>query len=302
MLSSKQRAFLRSRASSLDVILQIGKDGMTDRVIRQTAEALQARELMKGRVLEASLLTAREACDALCTACGADGVQTIGNVFVLYKRNEKEPKIELPQGRKKIRMSVEVYSLQDLNALRPLAHALLEESRVPHVIGCEQEAVALARRWGEREDLAAVAGMLHDSTKHLSYEEQLALAGYYGIRFDETELAAPKLLHARTGAALAKDKFSVCDEVASAIEWHTTGRPGMTALEKLIYLADYIEPTRDFPGVEPLRALAYRDLDAAMILGLRMSREEVLAKGGHPHERSEILLRQLEKKADYEQQ
>ena len=101
MLTSKQRAQLRSMAASLDTILQIGKGGVTDSVIEQAADALRARELIKGRVLEASLLTAREACDALCGACRAEGVQVIGNVFVLYKRNEKDPKIELVSARKK---------------------------------------------------------------------------------------------------------------------------------------------------------------------------------------------------------
>ncbi len=101
MLTSKQRAQLRGMAASLDTILLVGKDGVTENVIASAAEALRARELIKGRVLEASLLTAREACDALCEACRAEGVQVIGNKFVLYKRNEKEPKIELVSERKK---------------------------------------------------------------------------------------------------------------------------------------------------------------------------------------------------------
>ena len=101
MLTSKQKAQLRGMAASLDTILLVGKDGVTENVIASAAEALRARELIKGRVFEASLLTAREACDALCEACRAEGVQVIGNKFVLYKRNEKEPKIELVSERKK---------------------------------------------------------------------------------------------------------------------------------------------------------------------------------------------------------
>ena len=101
MLTSKQRAQLRSMAAELDTILQIGKGGITENVITQTSDALRSRELIKGRVLEASLLTAREACDALCEACRAEGVQVIGSKFVMYKRNEKEPKIELVSERKK---------------------------------------------------------------------------------------------------------------------------------------------------------------------------------------------------------
>jgi len=101
MLTSKQRAQLRALASGEDTVLQIGQGGVTDNVVRQTLEALAARELVKGRVLGNSLLTAREACDALAEACGAEGVQVIGSKFVLYKANEKAPKIVLVKERKR---------------------------------------------------------------------------------------------------------------------------------------------------------------------------------------------------------
>lgn len=101
MLTSKQRAQLRALAAGADTVLQIGKGGVTDNVIRQAEEALAARELIKGRVLENSLLSAREACDALAEACGAEGVQVIGSKFVLYKANEKTPKIVLVKERKR---------------------------------------------------------------------------------------------------------------------------------------------------------------------------------------------------------
>ena len=95
MLTSKQRAQLRSLAAAESPVLQIGKGGISENVIRQTEEALAARELIKGHVLENSMLTAREACDALAEACGADGVQVIGSKFVLFRQNEKDPKIVL---------------------------------------------------------------------------------------------------------------------------------------------------------------------------------------------------------------
>ena len=100
---------------------------------------------------------------------------------------------------------------------------------------------------------------------------------------DNIELANLKLLHAKTGAAMSRELFGVPEQIASAIRWHTTGREDMTLLEQVLYLADYIEPTRDFPGVEELRALAYENLSAAMILGLEMSLEELRAKGVEPH-------------------
>ena len=100
MLTSKQRAQLRGLASTADTILMVGKGGITENVIAQTTDALKARELVKGKVLESSLLSAREACEALSEACRAEQVQVIGNKFVLYKRNDSEPKIELVKAKK----------------------------------------------------------------------------------------------------------------------------------------------------------------------------------------------------------
>ncbi|MBS6366108.1 MAG: YhbY family RNA-binding protein [Clostridiales bacterium] len=89
MLTSKARAELRARTHDLDLIVTVGKSGITDNLIRETDLALQARELIKCQVLESALLSAREASDALCAATGADGVQVIGNKFVLYRKSEK---------------------------------------------------------------------------------------------------------------------------------------------------------------------------------------------------------------------
>ncbi|MDO4361643.1 MAG: YhbY family RNA-binding protein [Eubacteriales bacterium] len=100
-ITSKQRAQLRGLAMQQDTIIQVGKGGVTEAVVDSVSAALKARELVKGRVLENSMLTAREACDALAQACRAEQVQVIGTKFVLYKRNEKEPKIVLVKDRKK---------------------------------------------------------------------------------------------------------------------------------------------------------------------------------------------------------
>ena len=178
-----------------------------------------------------------------------------------------------------------------LDWLRERAYSFLKPTRVPHVAGCEREAVKLAERWGADPGDAAEAAILHDITKKLSMPEQLQLAEKYGIVFDALERGNIKLTHAITGAALSRDLFGVTDAVYGAIRWHTTGRPDMTLLEKIIYLADYVEPTRDFPGVERLRSLCYEDLDAAMALGLEMSLEELEAAGTVPHGDSLEALR-----------
>ena len=143
----------------------------------------------------------------------------------------------------------------------------------------KEQAVKLARRWGADVYEAAEAGILHDITKKLSDEEQLIMCDKYGIILDAAERRNPRILHARTGAALARELFGIPDGIYSAIRWHTTGKPDMSLMEKIIYLADFTEPTRDFEGVEPLRKLCFEDIDRAMELGLRMSLEEIRSRG-----------------------
>ena len=167
----------------------------------------------------------------------------------------------------------------DLDWLREKAHAMLKPKRVPHVLGCEQEAVRLAERWGEDVYDAAAAGILHDITKKLTTAEQLILCDKYGIIIDMSVAGTDKTLHQITGAAVAYHEFGVSEKIRDAIRWHTTGKPEMTCLEKIIYLADYIEPNRCFDGVERIRALSYESLDAAMEDGLRMTMEDLTSRG-----------------------
>ena len=167
--------------------------------------------------------------------------------------------------------------------LRAVALSYLKNRRIPHVLGTEQEAMRLAERYGADVEKARVAALLHDCTKRLNMPEQMLLCKQYGIQLDELEQKALKLLHAKTGAEIARDIFGVDDEIYRAIWWHTTGHAGMTLLEKIIYLADYMEPTRDFPGVEELRKTCYEDLDKGLLLGLEMSIEEMTAMGNPVH-------------------
>ena len=172
-----------------------------------------------------------------------------------------------------------------LDGLRPVAISYLKGKRVPHVLGTEETAAELAVRYGADVTLARRAALLHDCTKRLDMEQQLALAEQYGVVLDEMERTTLKLQHAKTGAAIAEHVFGECREVVEAIRWHTTGKPDMTTLEKVLYLADYMEPTRDFSGVEELRTLAFEDLDRAVLLGLKMTKKEMQEWGEplHPH-------------------
>ncbi len=172
----------------------------------------------------------------------------------------------------------------DFAWLREKSYAMLKPSRIAHVKGCEEEAVRLARRWGADEEDAAEAAILHDCTKKARRDAQLALCETYGVVPDALEKDSEKLMHAKTGAAVAQQEFGCSPAVVEAIRWHTTGKAGMTLLEKIIYMADYIEPNRDFEGVDTLRALAYEDLDRAMLLGLEMSLEDIAEQGNPVHE------------------
>ena len=168
--------------------------------------------------------------------------------------------------------------------LRCVALSYLKPRRIPHVLGTAETAVQLARRYGADEEAAYVAALLHDCTKKLNIEDQLALCEQYGLQLDEMQRWALKLQHAITGAAVARHVFGVSDEIYEAIRWHTTGKADMTTLEKVIYLADYIEPTRDFPGVEELRQVVWQDLDRGLLKGLEMTIEEMAAWGNPVHE------------------
>ena len=174
--------------------------------------------------------------------------------------------------------------------LRKKAYAMLNPKRVPHVKGCEKEAARLAARWGADEDMAREAAILHDITKKLSVGEQLILCEKYGILIDDLERASDKLLHGKTGAEIARNEFGVSEPVYEAIKWHTTGKRDMSLLEKVIYLADYIEETRNFEGVERLRALSYEDIDRAMILGLEMSIDDLNERGITVHPNTQEAL------------
>ena len=162
-----------------------------------------------------------------------------------------------------------------LKWLRKQVYAMLKPSRIPHVAGCEKAASALARRWGADPDTAAEAGILHDMTKRWTTEEQLQYCRENGIALDPCEERNPQLLHAMTGAVAAKQFFGASDEICRSIRWHTTGKPDMDLLEKIVYLADVIEENRSYPEVDELRKMCFQNLDAAMELATGICLEHV---------------------------
>ncbi|MBP1736720.1 MAG: nicotinate (nicotinamide) nucleotide adenylyltransferase [Oscillospiraceae bacterium] len=176
----------------------------------------------------------------------------------------------------------ELSNLSD-GELRAVTQSMVKAKRIPHIKGTELEAVRLAKRWKENEADARRAAILHDCTKYFSLEEQLKICEQYDILLDNLEKVSEKLLHSKTAAALARHVFGADKEVEQAIFYHTTGRAAMSELEKIIYIADYMEPTRDFDGVDTLRALAYENLDRAILLGLEMSVTDIQSRGNIVH-------------------
>ncbi|MBE6975815.1 MAG: nicotinate (nicotinamide) nucleotide adenylyltransferase [Ruminococcaceae bacterium] len=207
----------------------------------------------------------------------------------------------LPQGvgdyirENKLYGTGECYRNLPMAELEAVVTGLLKPNRVAHVLGCRDTAVELARRWGANETDAARAGLLHDITKALDGELQLTLCREYGILLDAFFTKNPKTLHALTGALVAQRIFGENDAVVSAIRSHTTGKAKMTTLEKIIYVADYMEPNRDFPGVEKLRQLAFTDLKEALKLGLTMTLELLKKQGSDISPESQEALAYLNK-------
>ena len=180
--------------------------------------------------------------------------------------------------------------------LEQVVISLLNPNRVNHVLGCRDTAARLAKIWGVNEEDAARAGMLHDITKAIDGPLQLTLCREYGKVLSEFSRRYPKTLHALTGSLVAERIFGEKAAVVSAIESHTTGKGNMNMLEKIIYVADYMEPNRDFPGVEQLRHYAETDMDAALKLGLEMTLEHLKRQGAEVSPESKEALAYLNAK------
>lgn len=142
----------------------------------------------------------------------------------------------------------------------------LNPMRYEHTLGVSYTCMALAMRYSANLDQAEMAGLLHDCAKRYDDEAIICKCQEHGIELTEGELRAPAVIHAKLGAWMAEHKYGITDpEVLSAIACHTTGKPAMSLLDKILYVADYIEPRRDkAPNLPKLRRLAFEDLDEAL--------------------------------------
>ena len=142
----------------------------------------------------------------------------------------------------------------------------LDEPRYEHTVGVMYTAGSMAMAFGYSIEIAMLAGLLHDCAKCIPNEEKVRLCEEHGVAISEAEYANQSLLHAKAGAILAKSVYGIEDtEILHAIQVHTTGEPNMSLLDKIIYIADYIEPNRDrAPRLKEMRELAFADIDCCM--------------------------------------
>jgi len=165
--------------------------------------------------------------------------------------------------------------------------AELSEERYLHIVGTMGIAADLAAINGVDVRKARVAALLHDCAKVQSVEEMLSKAYIYKVSIDEVSMWETVLIHGPLGAKIAEYEFGIEDqEILDAIECHTTGKKNMTKFDKVIYIADYIEPNREFDGVTELRRMANEDLDAAMKFALELTITDLLKNGRLIHPRT----------------
>lgn len=160
---------------------------------------------------------------------------------------------------------------EDIAELRAKVKKAQDKKRFEHTLGVTYTAACLAMCYDIDTERAEIAGLLHDCAKCLSNEKKINLCKKQSIEINMTEAKNPFLLHAKAGAYLAEHKYGIRDEdILNAVRYHTTGRPGMSTLEKIVFIADYIEPGRNHSGRLPeLRRLAFQNLDRALVEILR---------------------------------
>jgi predicted HD superfamily hydrolase involved in NAD metabolism len=178
--------------------------------------------------------------------------------------------------------------LEEANAF---ARSRLSKARYEHTLRVADTAENLALAHGLDADRARLSALLHDAAREMGTEEFLKLADRWNLQVEDPERQSPKLLHGPVAAGLARRELGIDDgEVLEAVMAHTTGRPGMGPLALVLYVADKIEPAREYPSVEHLRRLAREDLDGAALEALRraMAHNEARGKATHPASRETL--------------
>ena len=167
----------------------------------------------------------------------------------------------------------------NINDYYELAKNTLSERRYIHSRNVAAAAVRLADKYGEDVLKAETAGILHDITKELKYENQLQIVESGGIILDDVCKKSPQLLHAVTGMVYCRDTLGITDtDILNAIKYHTTARANMSLLEKIIFIADFISDERDYPDVDVMRAECEKSLEDGMLYGLGFVIPDLVAR------------------------
>ena len=178
--------------------------------------------------------------------------------------------------------------------------SVLTEQRYRHSIGVMETAVSLAKAWGVSVEKAELAGLLHDCAKDIPHEVQEQMLRNREIPLDRPTAASPQLWHAVLGAELIQEEYGITDpEIISAVRYHTTGRAEMSLLEKIIYVADCVEPNRTYDDREERLELAYTDLDKSFLGCINWSIKSVISRNrpAHPDSlaaRNDVILKEEE--------
>jgi len=156
----------------------------------------------------------------------------------------------------------------EIQKIQEKLKSLLNPGRYEHTIGVMHTAASMAMCWGGNISNALLAGLLHDCGKFGTDQEQMKRCQEFKVELTDSEIRVPALVHAKLGAYYAQYEYQVTDQkILDAIRYHTTGRPDMTLLEKIIFLADYIEPYRnEIPGLDEIRQMAFRNIDKAVCM------------------------------------
>lgn len=161
----------------------------------------------------------------------------------------------------------------------------LKENRYIHTLGVVEAAEKLAKLNNVNVEKAKLAALIHDCAKNMKVNDLFSVLEKNNIVLDEIEKESPQILHGKVGAIIARENMGIDDEeVLSAVEFHTTGKENMSTLEKVIYIADYIEKNRSYDGVEVIREEAYNDLDKGVIMGLNQTINFIIKNNGLIHE------------------
>jgi len=174
--------------------------------------------------------------------------------------------------------------MMQLSLIHEYLKSHLSQKRYVHSINVADIAESLANHYGADANKARLAGLVHDCSKEEKYEDLVYYAENCGFAVDEESYRIPEILHGPGSVYVARSAFGIDDEeILSSIRYHVTGRANMTLMEKIIFIADYIEPSRKFEGIDKVRALVYEDIDKALLFAFNLTIMYIIDRGGLLH-------------------